>query len=100
MAPLPVVGSLALRFAELLQECNRVPLDATAEPAALAGAKKLHEILVARVKKFVQVDATIKNLRKVRLLGPSSAMASEAVHADYIIIIIAPLVTPIGATDV
>ena len=40
------VRSLAFRFAQLLQQRDRFPLDATAELAALAWTKEFHQVLI------------------------------------------------------
>merc|ERR1719396_109647 len=62
------VGGLALGLAQLLEECDRLPLDAAAEFPALARAEELHQVLVAHVKELIEVDATVGVLAEGALL--------------------------------
>merc|ERR1719167_2160521 len=46
-------------LAQLLEQGDRFPLDATAELAPLPSPKKLHEVLVAVVQQLVQVNSSV-----------------------------------------
>lgn len=51
------ISSLSLCFAQLLEQCNWLPFDASAELAALPCPEQLHEVLIAQVEQLVQVNA-------------------------------------------
>merc|ERR1719456_563052 len=62
------VGGLLLGLPELLQQSNRLALDAPRELAALPGLEMLHELLVTQIEQLVQVHPTVGVLAEGPLL--------------------------------
>merc|ERR1712039_186764 len=61
------VCCFSLRFAQLLEECDRLALDTAAKLSSLSCTKELHQVLITVVQQFVQIDSTVRILAESAL---------------------------------
>jgi len=77
------VGRVALGLAELLEHGDGLALDATAELAALARSEQLHQVLVAQVQEFVEVNSPVGVLAESALLLVFFSILGHFLDRDF-----------------